>query len=109
GVARLSPPQDPLEPTQRAARTRRIAPDRRRARRSGSALSQLARDRRPHAGRDAVPLDRHRRASADRDAGREARGAGSRLMDQPDLNQIDLIVRDMDVSIAFYRALGVEI
>jgi uncharacterized glyoxalase superfamily protein PhnB len=28
---------------------------------------------------------------------------------QPDLNQIDLVVRDMDASIAFYRALGVEI
>ena len=26
-----------------------------------------------------------------------------------DLNQIDLVVRDMDASIAFYRALGVEI
>jgi len=30
-------------------------------------------------------------------------------MKQPDLNQIDLVVRDMDVTIAFYRALGVEI
>ncbi len=30
-------------------------------------------------------------------------------MKQPDLNQIDLVVRDMDATIAFYRALGVEI
>lgn len=28
---------------------------------------------------------------------------------QPDLNQIDFVVRDMDASIAFYRALGVDI
>jgi uncharacterized glyoxalase superfamily protein PhnB len=28
---------------------------------------------------------------------------------QPDLNQIDLVVRDMDAAIAFYRALGVDI
>ena len=28
---------------------------------------------------------------------------------QPDLNQIDLVVRDMDASLAFYRALGVDI
>ena len=28
---------------------------------------------------------------------------------QPDLNQIDLVVHDMDASLAFYRALGVEI
>ena len=28
---------------------------------------------------------------------------------QPDLNQIDLVVRDMEASMAFYRALGVEI
>lgn len=28
---------------------------------------------------------------------------------QPDLNQIDLVVRDMEASLAFYRALGVEI
>ena len=28
---------------------------------------------------------------------------------QPDLNQIDLIVRDMEATLAFYRALGVEI
>jgi uncharacterized glyoxalase superfamily protein PhnB len=28
---------------------------------------------------------------------------------QPDLNQIDLVVRDMEAAIAFYRALGVEI
>jgi catechol 2,3-dioxygenase-like lactoylglutathione lyase family enzyme len=28
---------------------------------------------------------------------------------QPDLNQIDLVVHDMDATIAFYRALGVEI
>jgi uncharacterized glyoxalase superfamily protein PhnB len=27
----------------------------------------------------------------------------------PDLNQIDLVVRDMDATIAFYRALGVDI
>ncbi len=27
----------------------------------------------------------------------------------PDLNQIDLVVRDMDATIAFYRALGVAI
>ena len=30
-------------------------------------------------------------------------------MKPPDLNQIDLVVRDMDASIAFYRALGVDI
>ena len=30
-------------------------------------------------------------------------------MKPPDLNQIDLVVRDMDATIAFYRALGVEI
>src|SRR5688500_12048859 len=30
-------------------------------------------------------------------------------MKQPDLNQIDLVVRDMDAALAFYRALGVEI
>lgn len=30
-------------------------------------------------------------------------------MKQPDLNQIDLVVRDMDAAIAFYRALGVDI
>ncbi len=28
---------------------------------------------------------------------------------KPDLNQVDLVVRDMDAAIAFYRALGVEI
>lgn len=28
---------------------------------------------------------------------------------QPDFNQIDLVVRDMDATIAFYRALGVPI
>ena len=28
---------------------------------------------------------------------------------QPDLNQIDLVVRDMEATIAFYRALGVDI
>ena len=28
---------------------------------------------------------------------------------QPDLNQIDFVARDMEASIAFYRALGVEI
>ena len=28
---------------------------------------------------------------------------------QPDLNQIDLVVRDMDATLAFYRALGVDI
>jgi uncharacterized glyoxalase superfamily protein PhnB len=28
---------------------------------------------------------------------------------QPDLNQIDLVVGDMDATIAFYRAVGVEI
>jgi uncharacterized glyoxalase superfamily protein PhnB len=28
---------------------------------------------------------------------------------QPDLNQLDFVARDMDASIAFYRALGVEI
>ncbi len=28
---------------------------------------------------------------------------------QPDLNQLDLVVRDMEASIAFYRDLGVEI
>jgi catechol 2,3-dioxygenase-like lactoylglutathione lyase family enzyme len=28
---------------------------------------------------------------------------------QPDLNQIDFVVRDMEASIAFYRALGVDI
>ena len=28
---------------------------------------------------------------------------------QPDLNQLDLVVGDMDATIAFYRALGVEI
>ena len=27
----------------------------------------------------------------------------------PDLNQLDLVVRDMEATIAFYRALGVEI
>jgi uncharacterized glyoxalase superfamily protein PhnB len=27
----------------------------------------------------------------------------------PDLNQLDLVVRDMDATIAFYRALGVDI
>lgn len=30
-------------------------------------------------------------------------------MKQPDLNQIDLVVRDMNATIAFYRALGVDI
>jgi hypothetical protein len=43
--------------------------------RSGPALPELARDRGPQPGRNAVPLDRRRRASADRDARREARGA----------------------------------
>jgi uncharacterized glyoxalase superfamily protein PhnB len=28
---------------------------------------------------------------------------------RPDLDQIDLVVRDMDATLAFYRALGVEI
>jgi catechol 2,3-dioxygenase-like lactoylglutathione lyase family enzyme len=28
---------------------------------------------------------------------------------RPDLNQIDFVVRDMDATLAFYRALGVEI
>jgi len=28
---------------------------------------------------------------------------------QPDLNQLDLVVRDMEATIAFFRALGVEI
>jgi uncharacterized glyoxalase superfamily protein PhnB len=28
---------------------------------------------------------------------------------QPDLNQIDFVVRDMEASLAFYRALGVDI
>jgi uncharacterized glyoxalase superfamily protein PhnB len=28
---------------------------------------------------------------------------------RPDLNQIDFVVRDMEASIAFYRALGVDI
>jgi catechol 2,3-dioxygenase-like lactoylglutathione lyase family enzyme len=28
---------------------------------------------------------------------------------QPDLNQVDLVVGDMEATIAFYRALGVEI
>lgn len=28
---------------------------------------------------------------------------------KPDLNQLDLVVRDMDATIAFYRALGVDI
>ena len=28
---------------------------------------------------------------------------------QPDLNQVDLVVRDMEATIAFYRALGVDI
>lgn len=28
---------------------------------------------------------------------------------KPDLNQLDLVVRDMEASLAFYRALGVEI
>ena len=28
---------------------------------------------------------------------------------QPDLNQIDLVVRDMDATLSFYRALGVDI
>ena len=28
---------------------------------------------------------------------------------QPDLNQIDFVVRDMEATLAFYRALGVEI
>ena len=28
---------------------------------------------------------------------------------QPDLNQIDFVVSDMEASLAFYRALGVEI
>jgi len=28
---------------------------------------------------------------------------------KPDLNQVDLVVRDMGVTIAFYRALGVDI
>ena len=28
---------------------------------------------------------------------------------QPDLNQLDLVVRDMDKTVAFYRALGVDI
>jgi uncharacterized glyoxalase superfamily protein PhnB len=28
---------------------------------------------------------------------------------RPDLNQIDLVVRDMEATVAFYRALGVEI
>jgi uncharacterized glyoxalase superfamily protein PhnB len=28
---------------------------------------------------------------------------------KPDLNQLDLVVRDMEATIAFYRALGVEI
>ena len=28
---------------------------------------------------------------------------------QPDLNQLDLVVRDMEATIAFYRALGVDI
>jgi|SRR5215813_1040793 len=30
-------------------------------------------------------------------------------MKHPDLNQIDLVVRDMDATIGFYRALGVDI
>jgi uncharacterized glyoxalase superfamily protein PhnB len=28
---------------------------------------------------------------------------------KPDLNQLDLVVRDMDATIAFYRALGMDI
>jgi len=28
---------------------------------------------------------------------------------QPDLNQVDLVVRDMEATVAFYRALGVDI
>ena len=28
---------------------------------------------------------------------------------RPDLNQLDLVVRDMEATVAFYRALGVEI
>ena len=28
---------------------------------------------------------------------------------KPDLNQLDLVVRDMDATLAFYRAIGVEI
>lgn len=28
---------------------------------------------------------------------------------KPDLNQLDLVVRDVDATVAFYRALGVEI
>jgi catechol 2,3-dioxygenase-like lactoylglutathione lyase family enzyme len=28
---------------------------------------------------------------------------------EPDLNQLDLVVRDMEAAVAFYRALGVEI
>ena len=28
---------------------------------------------------------------------------------KPDLNQLDLVVRDMDATLAFYRALGVDI
>jgi uncharacterized glyoxalase superfamily protein PhnB len=28
---------------------------------------------------------------------------------QPDLNQVDLVVRDMEAALAFYRALGVDI
>jgi uncharacterized glyoxalase superfamily protein PhnB len=28
---------------------------------------------------------------------------------QPDLNQVDFVVRDMEAAIAFYRALGVDI
>jgi uncharacterized glyoxalase superfamily protein PhnB len=30
-------------------------------------------------------------------------------LDRPDFKQIDLVVRDMDATVAFYRALGVEI
>jgi len=30
-------------------------------------------------------------------------------MMKPDLDQLDLVVRDMEATIAFYRALGVEI
>lgn len=30
-------------------------------------------------------------------------------MTNPDLNQLDIVVRDMEASLAFYRALGVEI
>ena len=30
-------------------------------------------------------------------------------MKQPDMNQVDLVARDMEAAIAFYRALGLEI